>query len=100
MSRCLAAVLACLALVSYSAGVRAGEEEAKRAENAVRVLRESGFASVRTSGTRRLYAVDAAPLRDVDEWLARFRNFWAPPLAALATELARGRRNQQRQDRP
>ena len=40
MSRCLAALLACLALVSYSAGVRAGEEESKRAENAVRVLRE------------------------------------------------------------
>jgi lipid-binding SYLF domain-containing protein len=33
-------LLACLALVSYSTGARAGEEEAKRAENAVRVLRE------------------------------------------------------------
>lgn len=58
----------------------------------LRVLRESGFATVRAEGTRRLYAVDPAPLRDVDEWLGRFRTFWAPPLAALATELARGRR--------
>jgi lipid-binding SYLF domain-containing protein len=40
VSRCLAALLACLALVSFSTGVRAGEEESKRAENAVRVLRE------------------------------------------------------------
>jgi DNA-binding transcriptional ArsR family regulator len=57
----------------------------------LRVLRESGFTAVRAEGTRRLYSVDATPLRDVDEWLARFRSFWAPPLAALATELARGR---------
>jgi DNA-binding transcriptional ArsR family regulator len=58
----------------------------------LRVLRESGFTAVRAEGTRRLYSVDATPLRDVDEWLGRFRSFWAPPLAALATELARGRR--------
>jgi DNA-binding transcriptional ArsR family regulator len=63
----------------------------------LRVLRESGFATVRAEGTRRLYAVDPAPLRDVDEWLGRFRTFWAPPLAALATELARGRREKRKQ---
>lgn len=39
----------------------------------LRVLRESGFTEVRAEGTRRLYAVDATPLRDVDEWLAKFR---------------------------
>jgi DNA-binding transcriptional ArsR family regulator len=64
----------------------------------LRVLRESGFATVRAEGTRRLYAVDPAPLRDVDEWLGRFRTFWAPPLAALATELARGRRETRKQE--
>lgn len=58
----------------------------------LRILRESGFLSVRAEGTRRLYAVDPAGLRDVDEWLDRFRRFWAPPLAALATELERGKR--------
>lgn len=58
----------------------------------LRVLRENGFATVRAEGARRLYAVDADPLRDVDEWLDRFRRFWTPPLEALATELARGRR--------
>ena len=63
----------------------------------LRVLRESGFATVRAEGTRRLYAVDPAPLRDVDEWLDRFRAFWAPPRAALATELARGRREKRKQ---
>src|SRR3954452_16286070 len=64
----------------------------------LRVLRESGFAAVRSEGTRRLYSVDVAPLRDVDECLARFRSFWAPPLAALATELARGRHRRTKEE--
>jgi DNA-binding transcriptional ArsR family regulator len=58
----------------------------------LRVLRENGFATVRPEGARRLYAVDAAPLRDVDAWVGRFRRFWTPHLDALETELARGRR--------
>lgn len=58
----------------------------------LRVLRESGFASVRSEGTRRLYAVEVAPLREVDDWLERFRGFWEDRFDALATELARGRR--------
>jgi DNA-binding transcriptional ArsR family regulator len=58
----------------------------------LRVLRDSGFATVRPEGARRLYAVSADGLRDVDAWLDRFRRFWEPPLDALATELARGRR--------
>lgn len=58
----------------------------------LRVLRESGFATVRPEGARRLYAVSAEPLREVDAWLDRFREFWTPHLAALETELARGKR--------
>jgi DNA-binding transcriptional ArsR family regulator len=58
----------------------------------LRVLRENGFATVRADGTRRLYSVDAAPLREVDVWLERFRQFWNQHLDALATELARGKR--------
>ena len=58
----------------------------------LRVLRESGFVSVRPEGARRLYAVRPDGLRDVDEWVDRFRRFWTPPLDALATELARGRK--------
>jgi DNA-binding transcriptional ArsR family regulator len=62
----------------------------------LRVLRESGFTTVRADGTRRLYAVDAAPLQEVDAWLERFRGFWTQHLDALATELARGRRQHPR----
>jgi DNA-binding transcriptional ArsR family regulator len=58
----------------------------------LRVLRENGFASVRPDGARRLYAVRPEPFQEVDAWLDAFRRFWTPPLDALATELARGRR--------
>ena len=58
----------------------------------LRLLRENGFAIVRPDGTRRLYSVDGESLKTVDEWLEQFRQFWAQPLDALATELARGRR--------
>jgi DNA-binding transcriptional ArsR family regulator len=62
----------------------------------LKVLRESGFATVRVEGTRRVYAVDTRPLAEVDAWLERFRRFWGPPLEALATEIARGKRERKR----
>ncbi|HVV25090.1 MAG TPA: metalloregulator ArsR/SmtB family transcription factor [Pseudonocardiaceae bacterium] len=58
----------------------------------LKVLRDNGFATVRADGTRRLYAVDTSPLREVDEWLAPFRRFWNQRLDSLATEIARGKR--------
>ena len=58
----------------------------------LKILRESGFATVRADGTKRLYAVDAQPLREVDAWLERFRGFWEHRLDALATEIARGKK--------
>jgi len=42
----------------------------------LRVLRESGFTSVRPVGARRLYAIDSAPLQEVNDWLERFRRNW------------------------
>ena len=62
----------------------------------LKVLRESGFATVRPEGTRRLYAVNHAPLRDVDAWLERLRRAWTPHLDALGTEVARGKRERRR----
>ena len=58
----------------------------------LRVLRDSGFASVRSEGARRVYSVESAPLREVDDWLEQFRGFWQHRLNALATEVARGKR--------
>jgi DNA-binding transcriptional ArsR family regulator len=58
----------------------------------LKVLRESGFASVRAEGPRRLYSMEPASLTEVDAWLDRFRRLWEPRLEALATEVARGKR--------
>lgn len=68
----------------------------------LRVLRESGFTTVRADGARRLYAVDPEPLREVDMWLDHFRRYWNQRLDALATEIARGKRERRTQhaDRP
>ncbi|MFC6080359.1 ArsR/SmtB family transcription factor [Sphaerisporangium aureirubrum] len=60
----------------------------------LRVLRDAGFARVRPEGTRRLYRVNSEALREVDSWLDNFRRFWTPPLMALGTEIARGKREQ------
>ncbi|MGE2691541.1 ArsR/SmtB family transcription factor [Mycolicibacterium pulveris] len=62
----------------------------------LKVLRDNGFTSVRPDGQRRLYAVDGAAWRDVDEWLDGFRRFWAPKLDALGTEIARGKRQRRK----
>ncbi|HYN92693.1 MAG TPA: metalloregulator ArsR/SmtB family transcription factor [Pilimelia sp.] len=64
----------------------------------LRVLRDNGFTTVRAEGTRRLYSVDAAPLRQIDEWLHPYRHIFTQRLDALATELARGKRERRAAD--
>jgi DNA-binding transcriptional ArsR family regulator len=66
----------------------------------LRVLRENGFATVRADGARRLYSVAPEPLQQIDRWLERYRRFWAQPLDALATELARGQRQRRTRHDP
>jgi DNA-binding transcriptional ArsR family regulator len=62
----------------------------------LKVLKDGGFATVRAEGTRRLYAIDPRPLAEVDAWFEQFRRFWDPPLEALATEIARGKRSRKK----
>ena len=62
----------------------------------LKVLRDNEFATVRIDGARRIYAVQGAAMREVDVLLDRFRAFWAPKLDALATEVARGKRERKR----
>jgi DNA-binding transcriptional ArsR family regulator len=59
----------------------------------LRVLRDSGFATVRPDGARRLYAVGPEPFEAVDAWLEPFHRFWEQRLDSLTTELARSRRD-------
>jgi DNA-binding transcriptional ArsR family regulator len=58
----------------------------------LRVLRESGFATVRTDGSRRLYSVNPGSLDEAERWIAGVRQAWEQRLDALGTELARGAR--------
>ena len=88
--------------VEHPAGelsARAGEEcgiSQPAVSQHLRVLRTSGFASVRPDGTRRLYALDPAALDEVEDWTAGLRRFWEQRLDALGTELARGARERRR----
>ena len=58
----------------------------------LRVLRTAGLVRARVDGNRRLYTLDPAPLRELDDWLEPYRDLWAQRLDALDTEIARGRR--------
>jgi DNA-binding transcriptional ArsR family regulator len=53
----------------------------------LRVLREAGLVTSRVDGQRRLYRVDAEPLREVDEWVARYRGLWTHALDQLEAHL-------------
>jgi DNA-binding transcriptional ArsR family regulator len=53
----------------------------------LRVLREAGLVDVRHDAQRRLYRLRAAPLAEVDAWLAPYRRFWAGRLDALERHL-------------
>jgi DNA-binding transcriptional ArsR family regulator len=58
----------------------------------LRVLHEHGLVTTRQQGTRRLYALDPAPLEEVDDWLGRYRRFWTNRLDAIDTEIRRRRK--------
>jgi DNA-binding transcriptional ArsR family regulator len=55
----------------------------------LKVLRESGFATVRPDGTRRVYSIDLGGIEEVDRWLSNLRGCWERRLDALGTEIAR-----------
>lgn len=59
----------------------------------LKVLRETGFATVRVDRQRRLYAIDSRPLIEAAQWLDQFRAFWQHKFDALETEIARGKRD-------
>ncbi len=83
-----------LAAGERSAGELAAEFETSRpaVSRHLRVLREHGLVSAREHGRRRLYALEPAPLAELDEWLSRYRSFWTNRLDALDVELRRRRR--------
>jgi DNA-binding transcriptional ArsR family regulator len=91
-------ILELLADGERSAGELAGEFAVSRpaVSRHLRVLRENGLVRVRDDAQRRLYSLDPAPLAELDEWLNRYRGFWAQRLDALDTELRRARKRKER----
>ena len=57
----------------------------------LRVLREHGLVTVRESAQQRIYGLDPGPLAELDDWLGRYRHYWANRLDALGTELRRAK---------
>jgi DNA-binding transcriptional ArsR family regulator len=62
----------------------------------LRVLRESGFTSVKPVGTRRLYAVDPKHLKEVDVWLEQFRRLWEESFERLDEVLSKMKKKEEK----
>src|SRR6476469_5690319 len=57
----------------------------------LRILHEAGFVAVRPDGQRRLYSLKAEPFRELDDWLARYRNLWEARLDRFGAALEQRR---------
>jgi DNA-binding transcriptional ArsR family regulator len=53
----------------------------------LRVLRQAGLVGSRVDGQRRLYQVESAALRVVDDWLEPYRRLWTGRLEDLERHL-------------
>ena len=49
----------------------------------LKVLRDAGIVSVRPDAQRRIYSLNTTALDEVDDWLRKVREFWAPRLDKL-----------------
>ena len=55
----------------------------------LKVLRQAGIVAARADAQRRIYRLNDNALAELDEWLARVRNFWNPRLDRLEEALAK-----------
>jgi DNA-binding transcriptional ArsR family regulator len=53
----------------------------------LRVLSEVGLVRCRAEGRRRLYSLEASPLRPMHEWLAKYEQAWNDRLDRLGDYL-------------
>jgi DNA-binding transcriptional ArsR family regulator len=58
----------------------------------LRVLREAGLVDVRQEAQWRVYSLRPEPLAEIDDWLGHYRSLWEQRLAALHTEVTRGKK--------
>ena len=66
----------------------------------LRILHEAGFVAMRPDGQRRLYSLKPEPFRELDEWLAKYRQAWEARLDRFgaALEARQRHRNDVRSD--
>src|ERR1700686_3512924 len=57
----------------------------------LRILHEAGFVSMRPDGQRRLYCLMPEPFRELDKWLAQYRNLCEARLDRLEAALEKQR---------
>ena len=55
----------------------------------LRILQEAGFVQVRPEGTQRYYSLRPEPFRELDTWLASFRDLWERRFDRFAEVLKR-----------
>ena len=58
-----------------------------QASKHLRVLRDAGLVRVEQRAQRRIYAVDARPMAELDRWLAPYRRLWNRSLDDLGRHL-------------
>lgn len=57
----------------------------------LRILAESGFVTMRPDGQRRLYALRPEPFRELESWLAGYRQLWDARLDRFGAALEKRR---------
>jgi DNA-binding transcriptional ArsR family regulator len=55
----------------------------------LRILSDAGFVRVRPEGSKRLYSLRPEPFRELDGWVAQYRELWEARLDRLAQALER-----------
>jgi DNA-binding transcriptional ArsR family regulator len=58
----------------------------------LRILREAGFVSTRPDGQRRIYSLRPEPFRELDKWLAQYRELWGARLDRFGDALEKKRK--------
>ena len=53
------------------------------------ILHQAGFVQVRPEGQKRLYSLRPEAFRELDEWVANYRNFWEARLDKFSDALSR-----------
>jgi len=76
--------------------VRAVDIDQSGVSRHLRILGEAGFVSMRPDGARRLYSLKPEPFRELDSWVAVFRQLWDGRLDRFSAALAQ----RQREDKP